>query len=859
LASADKRPANGRGAAHPTEKNVTCSAKKSFLVLAVLMALLLALSAGAQPATTRPARAVRSRQAAAPKPTTEPAAPGKPEPTPNQTGAGKWEAAGVTKREWKTQKRERQQAAMLERIKRRAEGGPPLRAAPTSRPSEVVCNPYQLAEDFDREAKWEQRENRAVHPGTDYGYSHENHLASAGCAPGEIGGTVSDHGISWFADDVGGQTRLLDVETPLTATGWCTFTATDGRASLGWFNSTTYAAPHTAPDAFLGWRQEGATLRAALGHTGTSFVDGPPVAISSGKPLQWSLNYTPTGGEDRCGQLTLNIGGSSSALSLTPEQRNALSQKHFNRFGIVTGQTGNPASSTLWLDNLVYTRISGFPVPNAKATAHTRTAFFDTDSTGSTFHGVNNLSPHEPVTVTQDYGYRPAGGRTGGGCVGGRSSQAIGTSYYGYDYGDRMLHFTDKLRSEGWFQVPDYEGSSIRLGWTSKVAKSWHEPSTLALRVSSIHIKGEGRRINVSAEGTLGNYEGHGGAGWGTIVTFAAGPEWHHYVMEFDPEGEHGLGTFTVQVDDTSKVFHFGEDKLKHGGDIDLFGLWNSKIPAEAAAFTLYLDDVTNTVNGRPDPSSNSFNTAPAGWVGRNNQFTAKDYVVRPYHEFGWAGALKYLDGRSGYSPMYVLADADRHCMGGIIYLASYENLNVPRAAYGAGLDGTLNARDHHLCATGRFKIDWANVDAAELFGWYNSATACDKSIEGKGHMFPDKFLGVAIHGGSNGYGMIPGYRSPHLAEEQMPRGNEPAARVYEDGQWREFYMEYDPDGAGGNGRLKLQIGRDGKPVVYDLKPGAKGENGDFAFDRFGLLTMRKGGGKPHAIYFDALTYTVAP
>jgi hypothetical protein len=71
--------------------------------------------------------------------------------------------------------------------------------------------------------------------------------------------------------------------------------------------------------------------------------------------------------------------------------------------------------------------------------------------------------------------------------------------------------------------------------------------------------------------------------------------------------------------------------------------------------------------------------------------------------------------------------------------------------------------------------------------------------------------------------------------------------------------MEYDPDGAGGNGRLKLQIGRDGKPVVYDLKPGAKGENGDFAFDRFGLLTMRKGGGKPHAIYFDALTYTVAP
>jgi len=330
-------------------------------------------------------------------------------------------------------------------------------------------------------------------------------------------------------------------------------------------------------------------------------------------------------------------------------------------------------------------------------------------------------------------------------------------------------------------------------------------------------------------------------------------------VMEFDPALGFGLGTFTVEVDGTSKVFYFGEDKLKHGADIDLFGLWNSKIPAEDAAFTLYLDDVTNTVNGRPDPSSSNFESDPAGWVGRNNHFTAKDYVVRPYHQFGWASDLKYLDGRNGLSPMYTIAEADRYCMGGIIYLASFDNLHVPRASYGAGLNGTLNARDHHLYATGRFKIDWANVDAAELFGWYNSTTACDESTGGKGHLLPDKFLGVAIHGGSTGYGMIPGYRSPNLADEQMLRGNEPATRVYEDGKWREFYIEYDPDGAGGRGQLKLQIGSDGKLVVYDLQPGAKGENGDFAFDRFGLLTMRKGGGKPHAIYFDSLTYTVVP
>jgi hypothetical protein len=218
---------------------------------------------------------------------------------------------------------------------------------------------------------------------------------------------------------------------------------------------------------------------------------------------------------------------------------------------------------------------------------------------------------------------------------------------------------------------------------------------------------------------------------------------------------------------------------------------------------------------------------------------------------------LPWLDGLNGASPMYTIANTDRYCMGGIIYLASYENLNVPRASYGAGLNGSLNTRDHHFYATGRFKLDWANVDAAELFGWYNSATACDETTAGKGHMFPKHFLGVAIHAGSNGYGMIPGYRSPQFSEEHMLETREPAVRVYEDGVWREFYLEYDPDGAGGKGQLKVQVGKDGTPVTYDLKEGAR--SADFGFDRFGLLTMRKGGGKPHAIYFDKMTYTVAP
>src|SRR5439155_21708625 len=87
------------------------------------------------------------------------------------------------------------------------------------------------------------------------------------------------------------------------------------------------------------------------------------------------------------------------------------------------------------------------------------------------------------------------------------------------------------------------------------------------------------------------------------------------------------------------------------------------------------------------------------------------------------------------------------------------------RASDGADLGGTLNARDHHMVDTGRIKLEFANVDAGELFGWYNSATAADAEIGGHGHTMPDKFLGVKIDGGAM-YFAMPCYRSPNLTEE---------------------------------------------------------------------------------------------
>src|SRR5206468_3718201 len=125
--------------------------------------------------------------------------------------------APLNKRERKEQKRERQREQMLRRIEQRAQGGFPKRSIPPPPPPNHP-NPYQVNEDFDRPVNWEQKNNRDQ-SNTGYGYSTNGHLASEGCAPGEIGGSVSDSGISWFADNIAFGSALLDVETPFSASG----------------------------------------------------------------------------------------------------------------------------------------------------------------------------------------------------------------------------------------------------------------------------------------------------------------------------------------------------------------------------------------------------------------------------------------------------------------------------------------------------------------------------------------------------------------------------------------------------------------------------------------------------------------
>src|SRR3954471_11220949 len=114
------------------------SATKRFLqALTFSGALLLVLSAWAQPATTSSSRTDKSE-----KPTNDKMAAGKNRAA-KQQGADKWIAEGISKNEWKTKKRERQREDMLKRIKKRAEGG--VTSSPsTATPIQFVASPYQV-------------------------------------------------------------------------------------------------------------------------------------------------------------------------------------------------------------------------------------------------------------------------------------------------------------------------------------------------------------------------------------------------------------------------------------------------------------------------------------------------------------------------------------------------------------------------------------------------------------------------------------------------------------------------------------------------------------------------------------------
>lgn len=152
--------------------------------------------------------------------------------------------------------------------------------------------------------------------------------------------------------------------------------------------------------------------------------------------------------------------------------------------------------------------------------------------------------------------------------------------------------------------------------------------------------------------------------------------------------------------------------------------------------------------------------------------------------------------------------------------------------------------------------------NGAFVFGWFNGAQ-------------PDGGRPVASLGMNIGFGRIGGHLSVRLITSTnqscgqsvtpivKPKHGPNAAErlpLRLDGTRYTWTLDYDPQGAGGNGQVRFTIHSnlptheewENKPVTIDLPPGYK--QAGATFDRFGLINQGKTGGSV-SVYFDDLTY----
>ena len=140
-------------------------------------------------------------------------------------------------------------------------------------------------------------------------------------------------------------------------------------------------------------------------------------------------------------------------------------------------------------------------------------------------------------------------------------------------------------------------------------------------------------------------------------------------------------------------------------------------------------------------------------------------------------------------------------------------------------------------------------TDSTTLFGFYHSERSLAVNPS-QSSGWPEGFIGFAIEGPSReGFFAYPAYRVEGGRQGNANGDDRP--RILPDGRPHDWSWEYDPNGAGGLGRITLTL--DGRSVHLDLQPGDKVPGSEF--DRFGLVTTWIDG-NGQSIFFDDLSYT---
>lgn len=462
--------------------------------------------------------------------------------------------------------------------------------------------------------------------------------------------------------------------------------------------------------------------------------------------------------------------------------------------------------------------------------AEKRSQNFDEDPR---WDGHNNrASTPEPQLVRQDFGYtktRHAGGSSSGE-IGGFMTPAAEPAYYAKRV--PTASFKDRLTASGKLACTGRQFHVLVGFFNSDTINEWRTPNSIVLR-----LYGRGDVFYAYVEYATGRWRAGGDSpgGFATIDDpeagkkqlrgFAAAGAVHTWSLVYDPDGNGGRGSITVRIDEETAVCHLDSGHKQDEATFNRFGLLGIPKHYDQGG-EIWLDDIT--INGQTE----DFGSDPS-WVAQGNRTTYTTYSVRPRFDFGFSQTHFAGGKRPGE-------------LGGVIFRG--DNRFADRLAYYGDRLPTLTA-DKPLSAAGKVSMRRGVSDSTSLIGFFHSEDSIAVS-EAESSGFPANFLGIAIEGpSSEGFFFYPVYRFPGGADGYA-RGPE-LPYILPDGRSCDWSLEYEPQAAGGVGRLAVTL--DGQPVHLDL--GLDHRQASARFDRFGIITTWIDGNAQN-VYLDDLTYT---
>ncbi|MFA6564232.1 MAG: hypothetical protein WCV00_20185 [Verrucomicrobiia bacterium] len=453
----------------------------------------------------------------------------------------------------------------------------------------------------------------------------------------------------------------------------------------------------------------------------------------------------------------------------------------------------------------------------------------------------NRVAPKKVLMVKQDFGYSATqfAGKAAGE-MGGRIQRSTRPASYAAPLAPAKT-LDDRLTASGSFAITASQpGAGVFFGFFNS-----QQPGGSGRPIGSLGMdfdfEGKGGRLAVRLI-TGGNKSR------GTFITpylpgkFRPTPlkndsTRYHWTLDYDPAAAGGNGRFTFTLrSDTHTAQDYGllpersrqeaqarfpntttftvdltPGYKKEGATFDRFGAHNMMKSGGTA--TMFFDDL------RYNGQTQEFSKDP-GWIGAGNRATFEDREVVGAHDFGYSAMTSHAGGAPGE-------------VGGSLWRTGRFGCYADRV-------GPLTL-EQRLEARGKVKLVTAGPDSDMSLGWFNSA-AKDKE---RGDV--ENFVGIHVGGPTR----VGHYFIPQFATAKGTRGKVDQGPVLTPGMVFDWSLIYNPAANGGNGEMRVTLGRES--VTLALKPGQKAQGA--SLDRFGLFTSTAGG-QMVKIYLDDLEYT---